>query len=121
MVYYCSQNGSSHNHCQGGMIGFVNQADDDDMTTYTSAAADSAVNISPDEGPFGGLLVANSNGTNTTTNATSTSTSTATSTSTDTRTTAPSSSSTGSPRNTNGGAAVVGSGLLAAVVALMAV
>lgn len=120
MVYYCSQNGSvANSHCQGGMIGFVNQPEESEVTAYTSAAADSSVNISPNEGPFGGVLVAGSNSTNTTTNATSTAT--ATGTSTETGTTTPTSSSTGSPRNSNGGAAIVGSGLLAAVVALMAV
>lgn len=128
MVFYCSQNASNHNHCKAGMIGFVNQPDEDAMTAYAATAADSSVNVSPDVGPFGGSFVANPNSTSSgnstdTTTANSTATATSSSTETDKSTqTKPSASSsnTGSPHNNGGGAAMAGSGLLAVMAAVMA-
>ncbi|PSR77107.1 hypothetical protein BD289DRAFT_347284, partial [Coniella lustricola] len=80
MVYYCSQNASNHNHCQDGMVGFVNQPDATIMAAYNASATNSSINISPDGGVFGGVLLANPSANSTSSNATSTTTSTTTAT-----------------------------------------
>ncbi|KAJ4425086.1 hypothetical protein N0V82_000140 [Gnomoniopsis sp. IMI 355080] len=112
-VYYCSQNASSHNHCKAGMYGFVNQPDQGVIDTYSTAANDSSINISPDTEAFGGTFAANSN----TTAANSTVT---TATATVTQSVGSSSTSTGLPED-NSGAGVKASGLFAIAMALILV
>lgn len=103
------------------MIGFVNQLNTEDMTTYASAANASSLNLSPDVGPFGGSLIANAAA-----NSTANTTSAATSTPTSTASAGSSGSSTsGASHDTNSGAAVAGKVVLAigtlTLLALMAI
>lgn len=113
-VFYCSQNASSHNHCKAGMFGFVNQADQGTIDTYSAAAKDSSINISPDTEAYGGTFATVSNST------AAANTTGATSTSSPTQESSSSSTNTGSPVN-NSGAGVKASGLLAIAMALILV
>lgn len=117
-VYYCSQNASSHNHCKSGMFGFVNQPDQGAIDTYSAAAKDSSINISPDTDAFGGTF---STGSNTTATATANTTVT-TSTPTATQSVGSSSTATASglPKD-NSGSGVKASGLFAIAMALILV
>lgn len=113
MVYYCSQNAPGHNHCAGGMFGFVNQQNQSAIDRYNTSATNSQINITPDGGVFGGLLVsANATG-NSTGSTTGGGSSSGTSTGTGS-----SSSSTGEPQD-NSAASLTGGGLVAVAMTVM--
>lgn len=120
-VFYCSQNASSHNHCKTGMYGFVNQQNQTVIDTYSAAANDSSINISPDSEVYGGVLAAASNSTSSnTTVTTGTPTATQSVSSTGTSSGSTSTSSSETPTD-NSGVGVKASGLFAIAMALILV
>lgn len=121
-VFYCSQNASSHNHCKSGMYGFVNQQNQTVIDTYSAAANDSSINISPDSGVFGGTLATASNSTSSSNTTVTTGTPTATQSVSSTGARSGSTStSTSEPPTDNSGAGVKASGLFAIAMALILV
>lgn len=113
------------------MIGFVNQGNETAMSTYIALAADDDTNVSPDSEAFGGVLVANANANSTSTTASDTATETtsgATKTATATKsasgktteTATETGAATSASATGNSGAVVIGSGMFALFMAVMA-